>query len=63
LIWKKRKIVRNVELVKTNGAAETALLRGQVKEFVLPVGEVADSTDRTQWQTALRGRAQWNNGN
>lgn len=55
--------MRNVELVKTNGAAETALLRGQVKEFVLPVGEVADSTDRTQWQTALRGRAQWNNGN
>jgi hypothetical protein len=41
LIWKKRKIVRNVELVKTNGAAQTALVREQVKGFVLPVREVA----------------------
>jgi hypothetical protein len=41
LIWKKRRFVRKVELVKTNGAAQTALVRGQVKEFVLPVRGVA----------------------
>jgi hypothetical protein len=41
LIWKKRKTVRNVELAKTNGAAQNDLVRGQVKEIVLPVREVA----------------------